>query len=471
MRTPRSLRLLAPLALLALVLAACGTTGGSDASSSSASAQASSSVESSPAASASGSAPTNGSAQASTSGEQVTLTWAFWGSPEEVATHEQVAQAFMQQHPNIQIQTYHQPFADYFTKLQTLWASGDASAIPDVMFMFPVPRYAADGVLENLDPYIQQSNYNTEDYWPALLDSVKYEDHIYGLPRDMSAEVLYYNKALFDQAGVAYPTDSWTWNDLQAAAQQLTQAEGERVSRYALGMEGGKYQLWVGQNGGSILDNMSNPSRCTLDEPQAVEAITFFADMMNNNQALRDANLNQAGGDQAVFQSQQAAMIIQNASRVPAFNEAGMDYDVAPVPTPSDGHRAASAGGAAWSISARSPNKDAAWTFVQWLQSTDGGQRLYTQTGEIFPALRSTARSDAFLQAQQPPANRQAFLTEGEGAKVGRFGLFAEWGELDSSVIGPALQRIWAGEGTPQDVLPGLCDQVDAFLQQRGYPK
>jgi multiple sugar transport system substrate-binding protein len=122
-------------------------------------------------------------------------------------------------------------------------------------------------------------------------------------------------------------------------------------------------------------------------------------------------------------------------------------------------------------MSAAADNKDAAWTFLSWLQSTEGGQQLYTESGEIFPALQSTARSEAFLLAGEPPANRQAFLTEGESAKVGRFGYFPEWGELGSSVINPALQRIWVGEATPEEVLPEICEQVDAFLADRGFPR
>ena len=121
---------------------------------------------------------------------------------------------------------------------------------------------------------------------------------------------------------------------------------------------------------------------------------------MNNNYAMRSANLNQAGGDAAVFSNGQVAMIIQNSSRVSQFNEAGMNYDVAVVPIPADGQRSASAGGAAWVMSSGSDNKDEAWTFLSWLQSTEGGQYLYTQSGEIFPALQSTARSDAFLQSE-----------------------------------------------------------------------
>ena len=122
-------------------------------------------------------------------------------------------------------------------------------------------------------------------------------------------------------------------------------------------------------------------------------------------------------------------------------------------------------------ISAQSANKDAAWTFLSWLQSSDGGEKLYTQSGKIFPALQSVAKSDAFLKSTQPPLNRQAFLTEGENAKVGRFGYFPDWDELDGSIIEPALQKVWVGEATPEDTVPQVCQQVDAFLKDKGYPK
>ena len=80
--------------------------------------------------------------RAEQSGNQVTVTWGFWGSPEEKASHEKVAAEFMKTHPNIKIEIWHQPWDDYFTKLKTLWASGDSKQIPDVLFLWPTPSYA-----------------------------------------------------------------------------------------------------------------------------------------------------------------------------------------------------------------------------------------------------------------------------------------------------------------------------------------
>lgn len=403
----------------------------------------------------------------------VTITWSMWGSPAEIETHQGVADAFMEENPDIVVEIYSEPWGDYFTKIQTLWASGDEAAIPDVLFLSPIQSYAADGVLENLDSYIEASGYDVGDYWPALLEFGVHEGSVYGLPRDIGLEVLYYNKSMFDEVGLDYPNESWTWDDLADAADALAIIEESgRVERYALGMEGGKYQLWIGQNGGSILDDMRNPSKCTLNDAAAVEAIELFSGMMASNYAMRPADLSQSGGDAGVFAEGRAAMIIQNSSRVSAFNAVeGLEYDVAVVPIPDGGQRSASAGGASWTMSAGSDNKDAAWTFLSWLQSTDGGQRAYTESGEILPALKSTAESDAFLGMPDPPTNRQAFITEGENAKVGRIGYFPEWRELNGSIIGPALSQIWAGEAEAGDVLPSLCEQVDEFLSSNGYPK
>jgi len=400
------------------------------------------------------------------------VTWAMWGSPEEIAVHQAVADAFMAENPDITVELWAEPWGDYFTKIQTLWASGDSAEIPDIAFLSPIANYAADGVLEPLDPFIEEFDYPRDDFWPGLLEFAMYDGTIYGFPRDIGLEVLYYNKDIFDEVGLDYPNEDWTWDDFLAAGEQLTiVANSGRVSRYALGMEGGKYQLWIGQNGGSILDDMSNPSECALDEPEAIEALQFFADMMENNVALRDANLSQAGGDAAVFQSGQAAMIIQNASRIPTFNEAGLNYDVAVVPIPEGGQRSASAAGAAWTMSSFSDDKDSAWAFLSWLQSTDGGQAIYTASGQILPALQSTANSDAFLGADGQPENRMAFITEGENAKVGRAGLFPEWNELNGTIIGPGMATIWAGEATVEDAVASICEGVDAYLADNDYPR
>jgi len=403
--------------------------------------------------------------------DAVTLLWGMWGSPEEIATHQAVANAYMAENPNVTIELWSQPWGDYFTKLDTLFAAGDATAIPDVFFLSPVPSYAARDVLQPLDSFIEESGLNLADYWPGAIESTSFEGSVYGFPRDSGVEVLYYNKDHFDAAGLEYPTDEWTWDDLRAAAEALTVKEASgRVSRFGLAMEGGKYFNFVGSNGGLILDDMFNPTECRLSEPEALEGIEFFAGLMNDEIAWRDANLNQAGGDLSVFLAEQASMFIQNASRVPALNAAGINYDVAPVPTAPGGTRqAGSTNGAAWVMSAVTDSADAAWDFLQFLQSPEGGQAIYFSTGEAFPPTRSGAESPVFMNPERGPENKEAWLVDIEDANILNNGWFGDWNELNSTIISPVLTSIWAGEAQPADVLPEMCENVNTYLVDRGY--
>jgi len=405
--------------------------------------------------------------------DTTTLSCGMWGSPEEIAVHQQVADAYMKANPNVKIELWSQPWGDYFTKLDTLFAAGDGTQIPDVFFMSPVQKYASSKLIQDLTPYIEKTKFDLKDYWPGALESTSWDGKVYGLPRDSAVEVLYYNKDDFDKAGLKYPTDDWTWDDLAKAAEALTVKDASgRVSRYGLAAEGGKYFNFVGGNGGLILDDMFKPTECKLSAPEAVAGIEFFAGLMNDGFAWRDANLGQAGGDQAVFLSDQAAMFIQNASRVPALNAAGVNYDVAAVPkAPSGGRQAGSTNGAAWVMSALTQKSDAAWAFMQFLQSPEGGQAVYFSAGDAFPPTKSGANSSVFLDDKRGPANKQAWLVGAESAQPNGNGWFPEWNELNSTLISPVLTSIWAGEAKAADVLPGTCDSVNKYLAEHGYKK
>src|SRR5262245_49211443 len=76
---------------------------------------------------------------------QVNLLWGMWGSPEEIATHQKVADAYMAKNSNVKITLWSQPWGDYFTKMATLFTTKDPKQIPDVFFLSPVPSYAAKG--------------------------------------------------------------------------------------------------------------------------------------------------------------------------------------------------------------------------------------------------------------------------------------------------------------------------------------
>ena len=413
-------------------------------------------------------APAAGSAVSQTT----SILWGFWGSPEEAASHKLVADAFMKEHPEIKVNIWNQPYDNYFTAIQALWAGGDPKTIPDVAFLWPTPELCGPGCAREPRSVHQEVRLQPERLLagPARVRQVQWQ-RLRPPARHRGRRPLL-QQDLFDKAGLKYPDENWTWDDLLAAAEKLTVKDANgNVKQYGLAMENtNKYSILLNQNGGAIFDDYRNPSKCMLSDPKSVQAVSFFTDLLAKGYAMKDADLTQAGGDQGAFQSGQAAMIIQNTSRVSSFNKANMPYDVAVIPIPKGGKRFNPAGGAAWVMSAKSANKDAAWTFIQWLQSANGGEKIYTQRGEIFPALQSVANSPTFM-TDQPPANKAAIITDAKASDVGAFGYFPDWDELNSSIIAPGLDKVWTGATTPDKGLADICTQVDQFLKDKGYPK
>ncbi|HBY99649.1 MAG: sugar ABC transporter substrate-binding protein [Ardenticatenaceae bacterium] len=394
------------------------------------------------------------------------ITWSFWGDPEEVKINEEVIRRFEAVHPEIKIKTRHAPWSSYFN---TIAPSLNTEDPPDVLFLEDAPFYAKDGVLENLTPYIKRDNYDLKDYWQELLDTHRYNGDLYSLPRDNDTSVVYYNKTMLAEAGIEPPDENTTWDEFRAMLERLTITEGNDVVRYGLAMEQGKWRHWLWQTGHGVLDSNTNPSRCLLDQPDSIEAVTWFNDRIQDGFVLTGAALEDVGGDAGAFQSRQVAMIIQNASRIPTLNNTPkLEYAVAPLPIRKGWRRAGQTSGAGYVIAANSKHKEAAWVFLKWLQSPEGQLAFVGDTGAMVPALKSIARSEAWQKL--PPEGRTAFMLETE-SQAPPDGKFAEWPQLLTEVIEPDMAWIWAGKAQPADLLPVTCDKVDEFLQASHYPR
>lgn len=391
---------------------------------------------------------------------QTTITWSFWGDPAELPPNYEVIEAFEAAHPEIQVEVQHAPWSSYFDRLQTQMAGGTA---PDVMFINNVPSYAARGVLEPLDPYIEESGFNADAYYPDLRRIFSHDGQTYGFARDNDTTVLFYNKDLFDAAGVAYPDDTWDWAQLREAAAALTTKDGRgRTVQYGLALEKNKYPLWVYQNGGTVFDDALAATDFRMDEPAAVEAIGFVAELILEDGSVPSFDAMQQLGDTTqLFSTGRVAMVMTNAARVPTFMEAPFSWDVAPLPTGPDGTRANTAGGAGYVMSSTSPNKDAAWTFLQFLAGPEG-QSIFASTGLAVPALNTEETTQAFLDALPETISGEVFIEETANGVL--FPVFPGWTEIESTVVIPALDLVWNGERTAEEAITEIAPAVDAAL-------
>ena len=220
------------------------------------------------------------------SGEQVTITYAIWDN-NQLPAHEKIIEAFEAQHPNINVEPQVVPWGDYWTKLQTAVAGGEAY---DTFWMngpsFPV--YAGKGVLMDLQPMIDADGVDMTKYPESLVNLYSYDGSAYGLPKDFDTIGLFYNKDLFDKAGVAYPDATWTWDNLTEAAKKLTDpAEG--VWGFASTLEDqSNYWNFIYQNGGQVISE--DGSKVLLDDPADCEALQYAYSFVAERKFARRRN-------------------------------------------------------------------------------------------------------------------------------------------------------------------------------------
>ncbi len=158
---------------------------------------------------------------AAPSGQPVTLELSVWGMPWENDLYTKVyIPEFERQNPGIKVRFQH--FDDYTNRI-LLSVAGNIA--PDVIRMnidFSA-GWIRRGVNLPLDKYIDgPDGVDREDFLPVCWEGVTWEGKTYGIPQDINMIGLFYNKKLFDAAGMKYPDASWTWEDLKNAQERLT---------------------------------------------------------------------------------------------------------------------------------------------------------------------------------------------------------------------------------------------------------
>ena len=389
--------------------------------------------------------------------EPTTISWSFWGDPWEVQVNERVIAVFQADYPNITVETQHEPWGTYFEKIEEWWA-GDSP--PDVMFLEFIPVYAARGLLENLDPYIRRDGYDLSDFYPGLIDTFTYEDSIYGFARDNDTKVIYYNKAVFEEAGLPYPSSGWTWEDLRQALIGLTKREGGVITQYGFAFEPNDWwRLWVWQGGGEVYDDDFAPTRTVIDGADSIEALRWLAGLMNVDKVTPPYDLQKSSlGIGQLFQDGKLAMTFGNHALLPAFAATpSLRFDVVGLPRHKE--RVNVAGGASYVITSKSQNKEAAWTFLKWLEGPKG-QAIFTETGIGVPSRRSVGRADVFLK-QQPPHDAAVFLEETE---LGRPNPVFEDVQETTRLFDEAFVPVWMGQKSVREAVEEVVPLVDAVL-------
>jgi multiple sugar transport system substrate-binding protein len=321
------------------------------------------------------------------------IRYSFWGLPEEVSVQEELKAAFEEQQAEITVDLDHVAEAGEFVSLMLTQIAGGNP--PDVHYIGEarVPSFAERGAILDLMPYVERDGLDLDAFFDRVITPVMDDDgHLWAFAKDTTAFMWYYNKTLFDEAGVDHPTIDWTWDDMVAAAEALTQdTTGDgRIDQWGHALGTG-WTTWVSavlSNGGEVLNEERN--ECLLDQPAAYEAIQNMADLMHEDPIVAPSPEIITGMDVGtidMFNGGQAAMF--DAGRWGAFFAEGLDdayeWGVAPFPYMSEPRTSALF--VTLAIPHNASNPDAAWEFIKFVLSEEG-QRINAATGLGLPPKR-----------------------------------------------------------------------------------
>lgn len=392
----------------------------------------------------------------------VTISYMVWGAPEELEVWQKIVDDFQAANPDIKVNVEVSDWDTYWTKLKTLLA---ANTPPDV-FAMDAPLYLdyqSRGVLLNLQPYIDKTSGFLDGFYPVTLEAYKLPDGYYGMPRDFQTVVLFYNKDMFDEAGIAYPTADWTYDDLRVAAKDLTIDKNGDGTMDQWGFSSDLWDMeliWseaIWSWGGEVI----NPehTKTLIGEPAALEAWQYFYDLMFTDMSMPDGNtVGQYGED--LFQAGIVAMTTIGHWTVPGYATVEFKWDVAPMPISPTGGRATSVNSAGFVVGKESKNPDAAWEFIKYCLSETGQTRL-TELGLAIPVLESVANSPVFLEQSMVDINQQVFLDSLDFARMKPVVKgYEEW----AAAIGDGMAPIWLGEAELGSTLDTVVPQADEVL-------
>ena len=382
--------------------------------------------------------------------EPVTITYCnFNASGGNEETLAKMYEAFHEEYPNITVEIETIGFDDYFTQMQTRVAGGTA---PDCyeMNIENFASYASKGVLAPIEG-VDLSGLDETALSAFTVDGVQY-----GLPGNFSNVVLIYNKDLFDQANIEYPTSDWTQDDVQAAAEAI-RALGDDIYGYYQPLTYNEFYKACAQFGGSLLNE--DKTEFTINSPENVAAAQMMADrVLVSNVQPTDVQMG-GMGDWDLFMSGRLGMIPTGIWAFQSFTD-GCDFDWDITIEPGEVQKATHFFSNGLVINADSEHKDAAATWITWLASSPAAAEIRIEAGWDLPAVNDEETLASYLDIT-PPDNRQAVFDSLDYLVVPPV---IEDYALMSDIIGQKLSAAANGSITVQEALDQAQSECEAQI-------
>lgn len=402
------------------------------------------------------------------SSDSNTITVALWDENQRAGL-QQIADAWSAE-SGVKVEFTVPGWDGFWTMLEAGVSGGE---MPDVFWMHSMnaSKYMGAGVLLNMDEYIaNDSAIDMDNYFEGIVDLYSMDGSVYAMPKDHDTIAVIYNKKIFDQYGVDYPDETWTWEKYAEAAQEITD-KGAADGVYGTycnvsSNQDGWYNI-VYSYGGEIIS--ADRKSSGYDNPNTVKAMKFVTEKLLPACPPQDSMASTSGD--TMFQSGLVAMIPQGSWMAQNFYNAdnAEDYAWAMLPyvdVNGDGQcqpveRATIYNGLGWAISAETKKPDEAWALVSAFCSREG-QMKQSELGITMAGYKGC--SDAFADAYSGMDMSPFVDIEEKGTLV-----FRPYSKSSSIWEGDASERlvnVWSAPETLEDTLQTITAEMNATIAE-----
>jgi len=409
------------------------------------------------------------------SAEKVKLKYYVLANRQELEAEKEAIAVFEQIYPNIDIEIVHPAIREYYDKLRTLAGAG---MLPDIMRIVveEYQSFAAGGTLLALVPFVEKERKRNpyfaaqwEDFLPELVKPFYYKGDLYGLPRDWNDGIIFYNKKLFDEAGLTYPKKDWTVDEFVEIAKTITKdVDGDgKIDQYGYLLTGDWFDSilpWIYTFGGKILDEKWE--KCMVTEPESIAGIQFMADLINKYKVSPRPEL--VAGDAPFsgirgWMTGRVGMAHYGRYMVPAFREIeDFDWDCQHQPFGPQGTRGVPYGVGLQCVSSTTKYPEEAFQFVTFM-SGPIVQKIFNKVGNSIQVLRSIVFTKDYLHPKLPPRNQGVMI---EALDYARLIPSPPRNWQIIRIACSEIERVLLGQKSAEDAAREMSKGINAVLKE-----
>lgn len=351
--------------------------------------------------------------------KQKLVVWS-WGADEEKKSREAAVEAFQKAHPEIEVEHSVIPTADHVWD-QKMTAALSAGTGPDVIQMSPDYYGLYTDYYEDLNPYVEKEGVDLDSVVTEGMLAPYYrpDGKLEGLPLQQNVFVLAYNKDMFDEFKVDYPTAEWSWDDLAEAAKKFAGGEGADATY-------GIVNHWIDppmsiicKGGSAYTDDLTT---CEINTEEVRAGLDLFGDLVKSK-AMPDDTAAKSLPKEQLFVSGHAAMYTLGGFETKLISEEigeNFNWDVVSMPKVPSGGKNNLMYATGYSMLKTSQNKDAAWTFLK--ETSYGNEDIAKETCRAgMPANKSVAEG-YYKNLKYGPIDNSAYLEGLADAKLNIWG-------------------------------------------------